>query len=188
MKKTIRREVLKKRDGLSPEVRAEKDSRIKERLFSLPEFLAAKTVLLYSSFRSEVETRTLIEESLKMGRRIVLPKVDREKHVLVLYDIKDTCELAEGHMGIHEPYPADERMVTLEDIDLAVIPGAGFDRSGNRLGYGAGYYDILLSKSKKKTLVVALSYEEQIVDSIPAEAHDVTVDVIITDERVIRIS
>jgi 5-formyltetrahydrofolate cyclo-ligase len=188
MKKTIRREVLKKRDELSPDVRTGKDSRIKERLFSLPEFLGAKTVLFYSSFRSEVETRTLIEESLKMGRRIVLPKVDRTKHMLVLYEIKDTSELTEGYMGIHEPYSLDERMVSLEDIDLAVIPGAGFDRLGNRLGYGAGYYDILLSNSKKKMPVIALSYEEQIVDLIPAEAHDVKVDVIITEERVMRIS
>ena len=188
MKKTIRREVLKKRDELSPNLRTEKDSRIKERLFSLPEFLTARTVLLYSSFRSEVETRTLIEESLKMSRRIVLPKVDGAKHMLVLYEIRDTSELTEGYMGIHEPYAVDERMVTLEDIDLAIIPGAGFDCSGNRLGYGAGYYDILLSNSKKKMPVVALSYEEQIVDSIPAEAHDVKADVIITEERVIRIS
>jgi 5-formyltetrahydrofolate cyclo-ligase len=67
-----------------------------------------------------------------------------------------------------------------------LLPGAAFDHRGNRLGYGGGYYDRLLARLKKKLPLVALAYEEQIVDSLPAEPHDIKVDMIVTDERVIR--
>ena len=107
--------------------------------------------------------------------------------MLMLYEMKDMTALTEGYMGIPEPLAANERALSIDDIDLVIIPGAAFDPSGNRLGYGAGYYDILLAERKKKIPVIALAYEEQVVDSIPSEKHDVKVDVIITDQRVIEI-
>ncbi len=78
-------------------------------------------------------------------------------------------------------------MMIIEDIDLVIVPGAGYDYAGNRLGYGGGYYDILLSGKKKNMPIIALAYEEQLVDAIPAEQHDVRVDMIVTDQRVIRV-
>lgn len=188
MKKVIRNEVLRKRDKIPQEVKSVKDALIKEKLFSTQEFVNSKIIIFYASFRSEVDTLSMIQKSLEMGKRVVLPKVDKERHMLSLYEIKDLNELSPGYMGIPEPSLADERTVDIDDVDLVIIPGAGFDYSGNRLGYGAGYYDILLSKSKKKISIIALAYEEQIVDSIPSEKHDVKVDMIVTDTRVIRIT
>lgn len=188
MKKVIRNEVLRKRDKIPQEVKSVKDALIKEKLFSTQEFVNSKIIIFYASFRSEIDTISMIQKSLEMGKRVVLPKVDKERHMLSLYEIKDLNELSPGYMGIPEPSLADERTVDIDDVDLVIIPGAGFDYSGNRLGYGAGYYDILLSKSKKKISIIALAYEEQIVDSIPSEKHDVKVDVIVTDTRVIRIT
>ena len=186
MKRAIRKEVLKKRDKIAPHIRSVKDALIKERLFSLPEFIAAKTVFFYASLRSEVDTLSMIKESLKMGKKIVLPKVDKERHRLKLHEIKDISELSPGYMGIPEPSLFDERLINLDDVELVIIPGAAFDNSGNRLGYGAGYYDILLSEGERKIPVIALAYEEQLVDSIPAEKHDVKVDMIVSDKRVIK--
>jgi 5-formyltetrahydrofolate cyclo-ligase len=186
MKKTIKREVLKRRDEIPTDVKKIKDAFIKERLFSLPEFIAAKTIFFYASFRSEVQTLSMIEESLKLGKKVVLPKVDKGRHRLMLYEIKDISELSPGYMGIPEPSLFDERLVTLDDIELIIIPGAAFDYSGNRLGYGGGYYDILLSERKKEIPIIALAYEEQLVDSIPSEKHDVKVDMIVTDKGVIK--
>jgi 5-formyltetrahydrofolate cyclo-ligase len=185
MKKTIRRKVLEKRDEIPPVVKKIKDALIKQGLFSLPEFIAAKTVFFYASFGSEVETLSMIKESLKLGKRVVLPKVDKERHMLRLYEIKDISELSPGYMGIPEPLLPNERLVSLDDFDLVIIPGVVFDYSGNRLGYGAGYYDILLSKSEEKKPIVALAYEEQLVDSIPSETHDVKINTVVTDKRVI---
>lgn len=188
MKRGIRKELLRKRDELSPVVRSEKASLIRERLLSLPEFINAETVLFYASFRSEVETLDLIRESLQTGKKIVLPKVDRAKHMLMLYEIRHMGELTAGYMGIPEPVPGVDRLRSMEDIDLAIVPGAGFDVSGNRLGYGGGYYDILLAESRRKIPLIALAYEEQIVDAVAAEEHDVKVDIIVTDRSVIRVT
>jgi len=160
---------------------------IRGTLFSLPEFLSAKTVLFYASFRSEVETLSLIRASLAMGKKVLLPHVDTKNSVLTLYEIKNMNELAPGYMGIPEPNLPDERYAVIDDADLALIPGAAFDLSGNRLGYGAGYYDNLLSGRSRRMPIIALAYDEQLVDSIPAEKHDVRVDIIVTDIRVIRI-
>jgi len=91
-------------------------------------------------------------------------------------------------MGIPEPNLPDERCAVIDDANLAIIPGAAFDLSGNRLGYGAGYYDGLLSQRTRNIQIIALAYDEQLVDSIPAEKHDVRVDMIVTDKRVIRLS
>jgi 5-formyltetrahydrofolate cyclo-ligase len=187
MKAEIRKAVLQKRDAIPAVVKRQKDALVREQVLSIPEFINAKIVVFYASFRSEVETRTLMEEAVMTGKRIVLPKVNREGHTLMLYEVKNMDELTPGYMGIPEPPQIDERRVGIDDADLVVIPGAGFDYAGNRLGYGAGYYDSLLSRRKKKIPVIALAYEEQIVDTIPAETHDVKVDMIVTDKRVIRI-
>lgn len=187
MKSSARRELLRIRDEIPYETRMEKDSLIRLGLFILPEFISARIVLLYASFRSEVETMSIIRASLKIWKRVVLPKVDIETHRLQLYEIKDPDELAPGFMGIPEPLQIKERNMQLNNVDLAVIPGAGFDYSGSRIGYGGGYYDILLAGRKKEMPIIAIAYEEQLIDKIPSEKHDVRVDIIVTDERVIRI-
>jgi 5-formyltetrahydrofolate cyclo-ligase len=187
MKRNIRKETLRKRDEISPDIKSVKDSLIKQRLFSTHEYVYAKTIFFYASFRSEVETLSMIRESLKIGKRIVLPKVDKKRRGLNLYEIKDINELSQGYMGILEPFLPDKRLIDLDEIGLIITPGAAFDYSGNRLGYGGGYYDITLSERKKNIPVIGLAYEEQIVDMIPSEKHDVKVDMIVTDKRVIRI-
>ena len=187
MKGEIRKAVLQKRDAIPAVVKREKDVLIRELVLSIPEFISAKTIIFYAAFRSEVGTRNLMEESLLREKRIVLPKVNGAIHTLMLYEVKHLDELTPGYMGIPEPPQMDERLVGIDDADLVIIPGAGFDSAGNRLGYGAGYYDSLLSQRKKRIPVAALAYEEQIVDAIPAEQHDVKVDMIVTDKRVIRL-
>jgi 5-formyltetrahydrofolate cyclo-ligase len=185
VKRSIRKEAIRRRDAIPLEIKKQKETAIQERLFSLPEFLSARTVLLYASFRSEVETLSIIHSALNRGKKVVLPRVDAVKHILKLYEISAMEELTAGYMGIPEPEPIRERLVSPDDADMIIIPGAAFDRSGNRLGYGAGYYDILLSEMKKTLPVIALAYDEQIVDSIPPEKHDITVDMIITDKEII---
>jgi 5-formyltetrahydrofolate cyclo-ligase len=186
VKQGLREKLLLIRDSLNPAVKREKDAAVMERLFSLDEFKKASTIMFYASFRSEVDTFQSIKYSLKTGKKIALPKVDKERKRLEIYTIQDLSEVAPGYMGIPEPIPAIHREVILDEIDIVIMPGAGFDLKGNRLGYGAGYYDGLLSKSKNKITTIALAFEEQIVDNIPAEPHDVKVDMIVTDKRLIR--
>lgn len=181
----IRKDILGIRDAIDPASRAVKNALIKERLFSLPQFLHAKIVLHFVSFRSEVSTHQQIEESLRLGKRIIVPRVDRDVGELRLYEIKGVYELAPGYMGISEPNVPEERRRNINDTDLVIMPGAAFDSKGNRLGYGGGYYDRLLSELEKKVPLIAIAYEEQVLDSIPAEPHDVKVHMIVTDKSII---
>jgi 5-formyltetrahydrofolate cyclo-ligase len=181
LKKEIRKMVLAARDSLSPGQRTAKSREIEERLFSLPEFKSARIVLFFASFRSEVDTGPMIRRALTFGKRVVLPKVKGAE--LELYEIADwDKDVSPGAWGIPEPH--ENRPVGLDEIDLILVPGAAFDGQGNRLGYGAGFYDKLLSAFTKPT--AALAFEAQIVPWVPAELHDIPIDKIVTERRVIE--
>ena len=185
MKRGVREALLKKRSSVTPEEKKKKESAIRKRLFASVDFKKAKSILFYASFRSEVDTIKCIRHALKLKKMIALPCVDREKKELRLYKIKDISKLESGYMGIMEPRAAKSREKGLKNIDVAIVPGAGFDKNGNRIGYGFGYYDKLLSKSEKPVTTIALAFEEQIVSKVPNESHDVKIDKIITEKRVI---
>ena len=192
MKKRIREKLIKTRDSIPPELKNEKELAIEKRLIALDAFQAAQCILMYVSFRSEVDTRRLLDNIIKSGKKLVLPVVDDRHKMLKLHEVKDTANLRPGYMGIPEPGIDVNRKVTLDEIDLVVIPGTGFDLKGNRLGYGGGYYDRLLSIESKQLAkvghipTVALAFEEQIGEEIPAEPHDIKVDMIITEYRLIQ--
>ena len=186
MKNEIRAEVLKKRDSIPKDLKEQKNISIRNRLLNLEEFINTKSVLMYVSFRTEVDTIKQLEAILCLGKRLIVPLVDSKQKTLTLYEIKDTSELEPGYMGILEPNVSEDRKVELKEIDIVVIPGTGFDPKGNRLGYGGGYYDRLLADTGKNIPKVALAFEEQIVEDIPAEPHDMKMDIIVTDKRVIR--
>lgn len=185
-KSRIRQDILRKRDSIEPGTRKAKDLRIKENLIALPEFRQAKVIFCFASFRSEVSTSAQMEEALRLGKSVLLPSVDRRNRELRLFEIKALDELSPGYMGIPEPRVAMERERDINDVTLVVLPGAAFDPTGARLGYGGGYYDKLLARLKRKIPLIALAYEEQILDSLPFEAHDIKVHMIVTDERIIR--
>lgn len=186
-KRSLRKELLDRRDAIPPEVRKIKDRLIRERFLSLDEVTGAHVFFFFASFRSEVDTFEMMRAVLSAGKKVLVPKVEKEKHSLLLYEIRDTDELAPGFIGIPEPHAAAEAPpADVSDADLVVIPGSGFDPAGDRIGYGGGYYDRLLAGLKRDIPVIAPAYEEQIVASIPAEPHDVRISVIVTDRRVIR--
>lgn len=184
-KSDIRKELLRRRDQIPPEVRKTKNRMIRERLLSLDEFRNAGIIFFFASFSTEVDTAEMIKTSLSDRKRVVLPKVDKDKHELLLYEIQDLGDLTPGYMGIPEP-SSQKKQMSINDVDLVIIPGAGFDTSGNRIGYGGGYYDRLLSGLQKDIPVIAPAYEEQVIDLVPAAEHDKKVSIIVTDRREIR--
>jgi 5-formyltetrahydrofolate cyclo-ligase len=187
-KKSLRKEIIVRRDSIPSEIKEVKDGAIEKQLTGLKAFQEARTILFYASFRSEVNTEKLIRQSLE-GRRItVLPRVVKINDTLKLYVIRNWADLAPGSWGILEPIEASERELQAADIDIVLAPGVGFDESCNRLGYGKGYYDKLLSargSSANKPLIVGLAYEEQIVPALPCNPHDIKMDIIISDKRII---
>ncbi|MBA4371782.1 MAG: 5-formyltetrahydrofolate cyclo-ligase [Thermodesulfovibrio sp.] len=186
-KAALRKEFLQRRNSIPPEVRKVKSSTIQSTLAMLDEIKNAGTVLLFASFRSEVSMAGMITSTLASAKRVVLPKVDVATGMLQLFEISSPDELVPGYMGIPEPSEtADRKPFDINDIDAVIIPGACFDEKGNRVGYGGGYYDRLLSGLTKSIPVIAPAYEEQLVDAVPAETHDIKVSIIVTDRRVIR--
>jgi 5-formyltetrahydrofolate cyclo-ligase len=185
-KASLRKEILAKRNRIPVSVKKVKDRAIEDRLFELDEIKHAKTVFFFASFRSEVETSGMIRRSLKEGKTVVLPRV--EGTAIGLYRITGPGELIPGCMKIPEPSVlTDDRKVRINDVDAIIVPGAAFDRSGNRIGYGGGFYDRLLAQLQKPVPVIAPAYEEQVIDVVPADSHDKKVSIIVTDRRVISV-
>jgi 5-formyltetrahydrofolate cyclo-ligase len=148
-----------------------------EKLKQLPVFQQSKNILLYVSQNYEVETHTLIHDCLKT-KNVFLPKVNKEKDVLQLYELKKWEDLQPGPFSILEP-PTTKK-VSLSHIDLAIVPAIAFTKEGNRLGHGKGYYDKLFASSKKLPYTIGLALHEQIVEEIPVEKHDYKVDLVLT--------
>ena len=187
MKQTLKSEIFEKRKALSKEEIKEKSSKIKENLYSLEEFKKAKNILFYVSFNDEVDTHEIIKELLaNKEKNIIVPYVVKNNPILQLSEIKNFNELEPKTWGILEPKDEFIRKFDIENVDLVIIPGIVFDQNGHRIGYGYGYYDRFLKKLDKNVVKIGFGFEFQIVDKIPEEKHDVPVDIMVTEKRVIN--
>lgn len=191
-KEQLRREAMRRRDALGPTEIEAKSAEIARRVFALREFADARWVMLFASFRSEVDTWRMMERVLADGKHLVLPRVEVSQRNLLLYEVHDPegCLEPRGRWGIREPKPALCRRVPESQIELVIAPGVAFDETGARLGYGAGYYDNFLRGLRRccpGVVVVAVAFETQIVPAAPSDSHDERVDVIVTECRQIRV-
>lgn len=187
MKDNLRTSVMKKRDSLTNIKVKENSEKIKKLVFKMNEFKKAKKILFYLSYGSEVNTHDMIKECISSDKIAVVPKTYVKNKRLLLSELSNWNHLEIGIYNILEPKKKYLREVSIESIDLMIIPGIVFDISGNRIGHGLGYYDILLKNYNKKARI-GLAYELQIVNNIPAEPHDVKVNKIVTEERAIDCS
>jgi len=185
-KLALRREVLARRDALPADMHAAASAAIAQRVAALPQFAAASAVLLTLSFRSEWSTRPLVRAALGAAKAVVVPRVDRHARMLELHSIVDPDrDVVPGHLDIPEPLLTRPR-VPREAIDFVLVPGVAFDREGRRLGYGGGYYDRLLPLLAPRAARVAAAFDVQLVERVPAAPHDVRVDMIVTESRIIE--
>jgi len=184
-KRSLRATVMGARDALPQAVRAEASRRIAEKLLALPQFQAARSVLLTLPFRSEWYATLIARAALAAGKRVIVPRVDAAARVLVLHRIESLDDgIVAGYRGIPEPR-ADLPGAHAQDVALALVPGVAFDAQGRRLGYGGGYYDRLLPLLQPDVPRLAGAFDEQIVERVPAAAHDLAVDVIATPTRLV---
>jgi len=184
-KRAARELALSRRDALSPERRGRLSAAICARAAALPELEAAGTLLLFGSFRTEIDTSPLIAWTLARGRIVCLPRILAPR-VMAAYRVRDVAtDLEPGAWGIPEPR-AGLPQIAPETIDAVVVPGAAFDVAGRRCGYGGGFYDTYLPLTRAEVPRVALAFEAQIVDEVACEPHDLAVDTIVTELRVIR--
>ncbi|WP_269542934.1 5-formyltetrahydrofolate cyclo-ligase [Cerasicoccus fimbriatus] len=178
-KAALRHLALARRSALHPEEREERDFKIMQRLLSLKDFTSAGCVLFYVSFGSEVDTHDMMNRSFG-GKTVLAPRVDGDN--LHLHELTSLDDLKPGAYGILEP---DASLPVLDPakVDIIIVPGAAFDLRGHRIGYGKGYYDRLLNNVD--ALKIGLAYDRQMVEQVPDEPHDIPVDIIITNERMV---
>jgi 5-formyltetrahydrofolate cyclo-ligase len=181
-KRDIRRSVLHERDALLEEDRRARSAAITERLMALPELRTSRTVMAFWWFGSEVDTSGLIEALHAVGKRVVLPRVDGREVAAVVYVPGDPT--TQTSFGAMEPTSAE--IVRPTEIDVVIAPGVAFDRNGGRIGYGGGFYDRFLRTVRADTPVIGLAFAVQLVDEIPRGEHDRLVDVVVTEEELIR--
>ena len=181
-KRALRARVLAARDALTFDDVEAKTAAIAERLYELPEYQSAKVVMFYVAWRSEVQTADMIRRTLRGGRVVVAPIV-RNNQIWPAV-VRDLDALVRGAYGILEPPESADR-VAPSIIDTVLVPGAVFDLRGYRLGYGGGYYDRFLRHVRSRAAMVGLAFELQVADEVPVGPHDLPVDMIITENRVI---
>ena len=181
MKNKIKESILEKRNSLPKESILEKSRKIENNLFNLSQFKKSKVIMFFVSFNSEVNTHDMIRKSLQ-SKTVAVPKVaEHEIEPSVILDIDSL--VASGKFGILEPI--EPMKIAYKNIDLVLVPGLAFDREGHRIGYGFGYYDKFLRKVPRAAKI-GLCFDFQVVDRIPREEHDVPVDMIVTEERVLE--
>jgi len=185
-KSDIRNRVVTAIQALSEKELAAKTSQIENRLFGFANFLEANISLLYMPQKFVVDTKKIIQRCLNYRKIVTLPAFNTEKHEMQPYkvDAFDT-DMTLGPRNILEPDPERCKIIPIERIDIAIIPGVALDEKGGRIGSGEGYYDRFIGKLPITTRKVALSLECQIVQQVPMESHDRFMDIIITEDRVI---
>lgn len=176
-KDDIRKKILKIRENYKPD--KNEIDKIKDKLLDLIYRNNLKSILLYYPHKNEIDTIPIIEELLKSGKTVLLPKVEKDKILPIL--ISDISKLNTGFAGIKEP---EGEEFPKEKIDIVVVPAIAYDRRGYRLGYGKGFYDRFLQNFKN--LKLGLAYDFQLLEELPFEEHDIPVDIIITPDKVIE--
>lgn len=184
-KSELRKIMVNRRSRISAKIRTEKSESIMNKLRSLQAYNDSKLILVYVSFRSEVETHAFINQVLKEGKRIAVPLTISKDNRLLPCEIYSLDDLAPRTLGILEPDKNNIKEVNSKDIDLAVVPGLAFDSHGNRLGFGAGYYDRFLPSLRKDAITIGVCFDEQIVEQLPVEDFDVPLDAVLTNLELI---
>lgn len=177
-KSTLRKLKAKERDSLSQsEVQALSDMIIRK-LIDTEEYRKAETILTYVSFRSEVITDDLILTAINDGKKVGVPKVEKDK--MVFYRLKGLDMLEDGYFGVREPLMTDEPMDP--EKCLMIVPGLVFDFSLNRIGYGKGFYDKYFAEYSDKDFVkCGIAFDCQMCEKIEADPFDQPLDMLITE-------
>jgi 5-formyltetrahydrofolate cyclo-ligase len=180
-KAELRRAALQRRDQLDPKARANAARMVASR--ALPVDLPRGVVSGFTPIRSEINPMPLLRRFADAGAALALPTIVARGKPLSFRAWTFGQELQRGQWGIREP-KADAPEL---HPDVVIVPLAAFDRRGNRIGYGAGYYDLTLTalRAMKPIMAVGIAYAVQEIDAVPALPHDAPLDLVLTEREVI---
>lgn len=183
-KNELRKQILNDRDHVGAEEVKAKGEKINASLIALTDF---NKVMVFLPTGSECDIWGYIRYLLREGKSVYAPVCFPHSVIrpALITDIENGLEV--GKYDILAPKAKGRQYIEADELDAVIVPGVGFDCQGNRLGFGGGYYDRFLPKTKPSCRKIAVCYELQIKDRVFAEAHDFPVDVIVTEEAVYNI-
>ena len=185
-KNSILAQVADRLGAFSEEALGDKYDQIENKLFEFANFMEAQLAFLYTPMGTVIPTEKIIRKALEIEKGIVLPVFSDSKNAFQLYKISDyDKDLVLNSEDVLEPNPEKCKKISLDEVDIAIIPGLAFDDKGGRVGFGNQFYSKLITKLPETCRKVSLAYEEQVMDQIQMESRKYTVDIIITDKRVI---
>lgn len=184
----LRLEMLARRALVSPSDRAAWSERIRQHLFQTPRWREARSLLAYSSLPEEVDTRAILTEAVASGKRLFLPRCARGNPDFEAVEVRNpAAELEPGPMrNLLQPRASLPAEDTQNHFDLILVPGVVFDRSGGRIGFGAGMYDRFLERNPEP-FRLALAFSLQVVERVPVGPQDLPVHEVLTEEGLIEI-
>ena len=183
-KQELRSEFLRIRRAAAPAQREIWNHRIAELFAGWPIYQQCRSVMFYVATADETATAGLIEDALHRGKQVYAPLLSAQYGEMSAAAIKRPQDLVAGKYGLKMPAPDSATLAAGESIDLIVVPGVAFDRTGNRLGMGAGYYDRFFSQTRH-AVRLGLAWECQVVAEVPCEPHDIRMHYLLTDAGLI---
>lgn len=180
-KRQFRQEMLRKRRAISEQNRRNWDRQIFDWFCSWSVYRNSETVMFYAAMTDEVQTEELITDALTRGKKVFVPMLGEKYGEMTAVEIGKLNDLVTGKFGLKMPKPGYEKSVESCTLDLVVVPAVAFDRRGNRMGMGAGYYDRFIPQTDCRVLL-GIAWECQIVDRILCEEHDIPVDYLLTEQ------
>ncbi len=190
MKHSLRKTIRAKLAEMPSAVAQAKSMAACKRLLEQPEFAAAQTIMIYLPLPREVDVSPVALRGWQEQKTICAPRLSWEQRHMLPVEIRslDTGLVADvrGLSGLREP--AEGEPIPIEMVDLVLVPALAYDRKGNRLGRGAGFYDRFLAQGQFVGVAVGIAFREQLTEAVPVAANDVPVHMLVTDEEVLRFS
>lgn len=181
-KDELRRAMREKRQALCAAQQRAASMAVFERLAAFAPYRQARCVMAYAACRGELDVGPAMEDVIRSGRTLVLPRCEAPG-VMTARRVEDLSCLRRGAYGLMEPED-DRAIVPPDEIDLILVPGTAFDRTGGRIGQGGGYYDRFLEKTR--ALRVGICHDFALFDCIPTEIHDLRMDAIVTPQGIMN--
>jgi 5-formyltetrahydrofolate cyclo-ligase len=182
-KAQLRRKIMDCLLAISPQQRSEKSRKACENLVSTAQFQEASTVMMFVSLPHEVDTSEVILHAWQLGKVVAVPKISwQQRHMIAVQINSLETGFSTSASGLRNPISGVP--VPFGEIEMVVTPMLGVDKKGNRLGRGGAYYDRFFAHPELEAVKCCLGFEEQVFDSIPTTDHDISVDMLVTDEQV----
>lgn len=184
-KKELRQHLRQVIAGVSPEQLHARSHLVCSQLISSREYSRAEIVMVFLSLPNEIDTSPLVLDAWRARKRVLAPRVSWEQRRMLPIEIRSLSDdISESPIGIREPQQG--MPIPVGEIDLVLVPGLGFDRAGNRIGRGRGFYDRFLAHPDFRGIACGLAMAEQLVAEVPTDELDMRVDMLVTDQETIR--